>query len=107
MKNSFISTLCKENIDNPRIILYKINEVNPTVQTCLTLNKDVDSKGREMIPLSSLIAFLSILNIPTSMILLMPNQILSLFCSKISNGYLNSPKPLQGPTRSYMIPLSF
>lgn len=51
MKNSFISTLCKENTDNPRITLYKINEVNPTVKICLTLNKEVDSKGREIIPL--------------------------------------------------------
>lgn len=58
---------------------------------------------------SSLISycFLSIFNIPIYMILLMPNQILSLLCSKIPNGYLNSPKSLQGPTRSYMIPLSF
>lgn len=51
MKNSFISTLCKENIDSPRIILYKINEVSPTVKLCLILNKEIDSKGRVIIPL--------------------------------------------------------
>lgn len=99
MKNSFISTLCKENIDNPRIILYKINEENPTAQICLILNKEIDSKGREII----LISFLSIPNTATPMVLLRPNQVFHSSAQKYQTA-VPAPEVLQGLTGSSMAP---